>query len=73
MQDHPSFIGCYFPGFSSPASIAHCYEAADAIFFVGEELLTVRKKAHACIYSRVLAGQPPQASKKAAAASLCAR
>ncbi|WIA38705.1 hypothetical protein OEZ86_002005 [Tetradesmus obliquus] len=34
-EDHPSFIGCYFPGFSSPASIAHCYEAADAIFFVG--------------------------------------
>jgi hypothetical protein len=39
LQDHPCFIGCYFPGFSSPASIQHCYEAADAIFFVGACLL----------------------------------
>jgi TPP-dependent 2-oxoacid decarboxylase len=37
LQDHPSFIGCYFPGFSSPASIQHCYEAADAILFVGAQ------------------------------------
>lgn len=34
-ESHPSYIGCLFPGFSSPASIPQCYEAADGLLFLG--------------------------------------
>eukprot|EP00775_Hariotina_reticulata_P008717 gene8717-8898_t len=34
-EEHPSFIGCLFPGFTSLTSITKAYEAADSILFVG--------------------------------------
>jgi TPP-dependent 2-oxoacid decarboxylase len=34
-EDHPSFIGCLFPGFTSLTSVTKAYEAADSILFVG--------------------------------------
>lgn len=50
VQDHPSFIGTYFPNFSSPNSIKQCYEAADGIFFIGKDAITLGH-VHACTMS----------------------
>jgi hypothetical protein len=35
-EGHPSFIGTYSPFYTSPTSVKHCYEAADAILFIGK-------------------------------------
>jgi hypothetical protein len=40
-EDHPAFLGTYSPYYTSPVSVKQCYEAADAILFVGEQLLVV--------------------------------
>lgn len=37
-EGHPSFLGTYSPFYTSPVSVKQCYEAADAILFIGERL-----------------------------------
>jgi hypothetical protein len=38
-EDHPAFLGTYSPFYTDPVSVKQCYEAADALLFIGEQLL----------------------------------
>lgn len=41
-EDHPAFLGTYSPYYTDPVSVKQCYEAADAILFIGELLLVTQ-------------------------------
>lgn len=40
-EDHPAFLGTYSPYYTSPVSAKQCYEAADAILFVGKPCASI--------------------------------